>query len=229
MAGLITMITGQDGTGGTVEILQLATVALIAYLVGSIPTGYLLARLIRGVDPRQHGSSRTGATNVFRLLGWKAAAGVLLGDLCKAVAAILAARALSGGDPTADLLAGLGVMAGHTYSAFLALRGGRGVVVGATVTVLMAPVTLLVGMAFFAATVALTRYVSLGSIVAALSMPPTLMLLVLAYGQPLQHLLFANLSAAFILYSHRDNVSRLLRGTERRLGQKLTDQAQNSD
>jgi acyl phosphate:glycerol-3-phosphate acyltransferase len=208
------------GREGALEVLQLSAATLIAYLAGSIPTGYLLARLTGGVDPTQHGSSRTGATNVLRLLGWRAAAVVLLGDLCKAVAALLAARAISGGDPTADLLAGLGVMAGHTYSPFLGFRGGRGVVVGATVTVLMAPVTLLVGTALFAATVALTRYVSLGSIVAAVSMPPTLVLLVLAYGQPLQHLLFATLSAAFILYTHRDNMNRILRGTERRLGRR---------
>jgi acyl phosphate:glycerol-3-phosphate acyltransferase len=212
-----------------VEILYLSAVFLVAYLAGSIPTGFLLARLTSGVDPRRHGSSRTGATNVLRLLGWKAAAVVLLGDLLKAVAAIMAARAISGGDPTADLLAGLGVMAGHTYSIFLGLKGGRGVVVGATVTVLMAPVTLLVGTAFFAATVALTRYVSLGSMVAALSMPPTLLLLVSAYGQPRQHLLFATLSAAFILYSHRDNMGRLLRGTERRLGRRPKAHPQNPE
>ncbi|HZK67374.1 MAG TPA: glycerol-3-phosphate acyltransferase, partial [Chloroflexota bacterium] len=120
--------------------LLLAT--LVSYAVGSIPPGYLVARLSGNVDLRQQGSGRTGTTNVLRTLGWKAAGLVFLGDFAKGAVAIIATRIITGGDPLADLLAGLAVMVGHNYSLYLGFKGGRGVVTGLGVLAAIAPLVL---------------------------------------------------------------------------------------
>lgn len=196
--------------------------AVAAYLLGSIPTGYIVARSHRNVDILQTGSKRTGATNILRTLGWQAALVVFLGDFLKGIAAVAVARALTGGDPAADVAAGFMAMAGHTFSLFLGFKGGRGVTTGLGAISLISPIAALVCAIVALSTMAVTRYVSLGSILGACSVPVTMVVLVImGLGAPV-HLLFGGAGALFIVVSHRDNIARLLNGTERKLGRRAS-------
>ncbi len=208
------------GDGWEMPIASYALAMLAAYLVGSIPTGYLVARSHRHVDILQTGSGRTGATNVLRTLGWKAALIVFAGDFAKGIAAVAIARVLSNGDPVADVLAGLMAMAGHTFSIYLGFKGGRGVTTGLAALTIITPIGALVCAIVAFSTMGITRYVSLGSILGACSVPFTMLGLVLVGIQPPVHLIYGVLAPAFIVLSHKDNISRLLKGTERKLGRK---------
>ncbi len=194
---------------------------LAAYLVGALPTGYLVARSSKNVDILKHGSGRTGTTNVLRTLGWRAAGLVFAGDFLKGVVAVAIARAVSAGDPVVEVLAGLVAIAGHTYSVFIGFKGGRGVATGVGALAAMSPVAALVAATVAFSTMAVTRYVSLGSILGACSAPATLAVLVTVYGQPPPFLAYALLGATFIVVAHKDNIVRLLRGTERKLGDRV--------
>jgi glycerol-3-phosphate acyltransferase PlsY len=189
----------------------------LAYSLGAIPTGALVARA-HGVDLTQHGSRRTGATNALRLLGKRAAIGILLGDALKGAVAVLLARRLGGSDwapPAAALLA----IIGHTYSVFLGGKGGRGVATGLGALLALSPGALLAAAVAGVGTIAAARIVSLGSLTGAVVGAVALSAQVARGRAPRPYLLFAGGGAAFLVYSHRDNVERLLAGTERRLGQ----------
>ncbi len=192
----------------------------VAYLLGAIPTGYLVARRFGNVDLLRHGSRRTGTTNVLRTLGWKAAGVVFAGDIAKGAMAILVARLVTHGDPTADLLAGLAAIGGHTYSPYIGFRGGRGVATGLGTLLLIAPAATVIAAVLAGSVIALSRYVSLGSILGACAVPVLLLVLTLTLGQPLPHLVYAFLGSVFVIASHRDNIGRLLHGTERKLGER---------
>ncbi|MHB0870635.1 MAG: glycerol-3-phosphate 1-O-acyltransferase PlsY [Chloroflexota bacterium] len=202
------------------DIQSYLLTAAAAYLLGSIPTGYVLARLRGNVDLLKMGSKRTGATNVLRTMGWRAAAPVLAGDFVKGIAAILIARLLASGDPTADVVAGMAALLGHNYSLYIGFRGGRGVTTGLGALVVIAPLAMAVAAAIGVAIIAWSRYVSLGSVLGSCTVPVAMLPMVLLLGQPLPHFLFGLLGAAFVVISHRDNISRLLKGTERKLGQQ---------
>jgi glycerol-3-phosphate acyltransferase PlsY len=189
----------------------------VAYLLGAFPTGALVARGY-GVDLTRHGSRRTGATNALRVLGKRAAIGTLLGDALKGAAAVLLARRWVQSDwapPAAALLA----MVGHTYSVFLGGKGGRGVATGLGGLLALSPGALVVAAAAGVAAIAATRFVSLGSLVGALAGAGALAVQSARGRAPRPYWLFAAGGAGFLTYSHRDNVARLLAGTERRLGQ----------
>ena len=190
---------------------------LAAYLVGAFPTGAIVA-WAHGVDLTRRGSRRTGATNALRVLGKRAAIGILLGDALKGVLAVLLARRLVRGT-WAPPLAGLVAMAGHTYSLFLGGKGGRGVATGLGVLLALSPAALLVAAAAGVGTIAATRLVSLGSLAGALAGAAALAMQAARGRVPRAHLLFVVGGASFLIYSHRDNIERLLAGTERRLGQ----------
>jgi glycerol-3-phosphate acyltransferase PlsY len=191
-----------------------------AYLLGSIPTGLTLGRVVAGVDVRDVGSHRTGATNVQRALGTRAGAAVLLLDFGKGLVAVLAVRAITGNDYLAAI-AGLAAVIGHVWPVFAGFRGGRGVATGAGAMALFAPWALLVTLALMIVTVALTRYVSLGSIVAAV-VAPVLVALLLGHVSPdsVAGIVAALPAGSLILAKHADNLHRLLHGTESKLGQK---------
>jgi len=204
-----------------VQVLLYVVAALAAYLLGSIPTGYLVARMHPNVDLLRQGSKKTGATNVLRTLGWRAAAIVFGGDFAKGVAAVLIARLLAGGDPVADVLAGVAAILGHNYSLFIGFRGGRGVTAGLGSLAVMAPVAMLAVAVVAVSVIGISRYVSLGSVIGACVTPIAVLVMVLAFSQPLPHLLFAVAGSALVVASHRDNIGRLLNGTERRLGERV--------
>jgi glycerol-3-phosphate acyltransferase PlsY len=201
---------------------QLALLALaVGYLFGSIPTGMIVARVYRGVDLTAHGSRRTGATNVLRTLGKGAAAVAFVGDFLKGVAPVMVIR-LAAGENHAwlELMAAVGAVVGHSYSMFISFKGGRGVVTGMGATIVAAPVLMLIAFAIGAGLVALTRYVSLGSVVGAALGGLLLCGLAIISGDP-AFAVWGVLVGGFIVVAHRDNIGRLLAGTERKLGERV--------
>lgn len=185
-------------------------IALIAYVIGSIPTGYLLARY-KGVDIFRAGSGNIGATNVWRTLGPFFGSLALAGDVGKgAVAVYLGLRA----GQWHAVLAGACVLAGHSWSLFLRFRGGKMIATALGVFLMLAPAAAVGALCVWAAVLALSRYVSLASIIAAVSLP----VLIAVFSYPWSYAFFAALAAVVAIYKHRGNIRRLLDGTEHRLG-----------
>ncbi len=196
----------------TAPVWGMATVVL-AYLMGAIPTGLLVARW-RGVDIRAAGSGNIGATNVLRAVGPFAAILVVLIDPLKGVLAVVLPTLLGIG-PWWVAGAAIAAAVGNCFNVFLGFRGGKGVATSLGVFVVIDPWVTLVALAIFALTVALGRIVSLASLVAVLATP--IMLLVLGDAAP-SKVALAFAIAALLAWRHRENVARLAAGTERRLG-----------
>ena len=202
-------------------VVGLALAVLAGYLIGAIPSGVIVGRL-RGVDPRHGGSGRTGATNALRTLGGRLAAVVALADLLKGVAAVLlgglVASVVGGSDAWGGALAGVAAVAGHVRSVFIGFAGGRGVATGAGAVLVLAPLAVLVAVPVMAVVVWRSRYVSLGSIVAAQTVAAVTVAL-LAFGVGgVAGTVAAVLIGAIVVAAHADNIARLRAGTERRLG-----------
>ncbi len=194
--------------------------AVVGYLLGSIPTGMVVARVYRNVDLTAHGSGRTGATNVLRTLGSGAAAVAFAGDFLKGLLAVLAVKYVIAPDSSwADLIAAAAAVLGHSYSVFIGFKGGRGVVTGFGATLVAAPVLILIAFGIGILLVVVTRYVSLGSVVGAVL--GGLLMCWLAYitGDP-AWAVWGILVGGFIVVAHKDNIERLLAGTERKLGER---------
>jgi acyl phosphate:glycerol-3-phosphate acyltransferase len=187
-------------------------IPIVAYLIGSIPFGYLIVRRKIGADIRQTGSGGTGATNVSRRAGKAAGVLTLLLDAAKGCAAVLIAKAASG-DDWVIAAAAIAALVGHIYPVWLGFRGGKGVATGVGIFLMLAPVAVLCAGVIFIAIVALTRYVSLGSIIAAVLIP------VVVWLQSDLRPLFvaAVVGAALIVFAHRGNLQRLASGTESRI------------
>lgn len=209
-------------------IAALVGILGLAYLLGSFPTGYLLVKALKGIDIRDYGSGGTGATNVLRTVGKGPALVVFVVDLLKGSAAIWMAQwlfplliARFGGDgfvlfqPWVDMLAGLLALVGHSRSVWLGFTGGKSVASGLGVLVAMAWPVALGALGVFGLTLALSRIVSLGSMLAALAA----VILMVVTGQPLAYILVAILGGGYVIVRHRGNIQRLLAGTEPRIGQ----------
>lgn len=182
-----------------------------AFLLGSIPFGFLAGRL-RGVDIRKHGSGNIGATNVMRELGVVPGVAVLLLDVLKGLIPVLLARRWEL-DAWWVMGAGLLAITGHTFSPFLAFRGGKGIATSLGVLLGLSPVVAAASLGLFLWAAWLTRYVSLGSLVAA----PTQALLFWLLPHPLPYRLLGLLAALFVIAKHRGNIERLRSGTEPRV------------
>jgi glycerol-3-phosphate acyltransferase PlsY len=191
-------------------------VLIIAYLIGSIPFGYLIVRSKEGGDIRQTGSGGTGATNVSRRAGKAAGVLTLLLDAAKGVAAVLIAQNVSDSD-WVKAAAAIAVIVGHIFPVWLGFRGGKGVATGVGVFLVLAPVALLCAGVVFVSIVFFTRYVSLGSILAA-ALIPLLVWLQHEFVEPFADLrpllVAAVVGALLIIFAHRGNIQRLARGTE---------------
>jgi glycerol-3-phosphate acyltransferase PlsY len=184
-------------------------VVVVAYLLGSIPFGYLIVRRKIGADIRQTGSGGTGATNVSRRAGKTAGVLTLLLDAAKGCAAVLIARVVTG-DDWVIAAAAIAVLVGHIFPVWLGFRGGKGVATGVGIFAVLAPLALLCAGVIFIAIVVATRYVSLGSIIAAVLIP-----VIVWFQSGSQSLLTAAiLGAALIVFAHRGNIKRLVSGTE---------------
>ena len=185
--------------------------AVIAYLIGGIPFGYLLVRMKTGEDVRARGSGNIGATNVLRTTGRAAAVATLVLDIGKGCLAVWLAGKLTHNSAAAMSLAALAVMAGHAYPVFLKFRGGKAVASFIGAFLVLTPIPLLASLALFVIVVAATRHISLGSIVAAGSLP----LAVYLIEHPPAPVLIASLVAGvFVIYRHTANIQRLRAGTE---------------
>jgi glycerol-3-phosphate acyltransferase PlsY len=198
-------------------LIAYAGLALASYLVGSIPTGLWVGKLISGIDVRRTGSHRTGATNVQRTFGTPAGIAVLGIDFAKGLAAVLVTRALTGNDYAAAV-AGLAAVVGHIWPVLAGFRGGRGVATGAGAVVALAPLALLLAFVTMALVVALTRYVSLGSVIGAMSAAAWVVVLRGHTPQSEAALPLSLAAGALVVFRHADNIHRLIRGRESRLG-----------
>ena len=196
---------------------QLLPWVIASYLLGSIPTSYLTVRLLKGQDLRTLGSGNLGATNLFRVLGWKYAIPVGLFDMMKGAVPVLVFAPRAGGTDTAAILLGLAAIAGHVFSIFVGFKGGKGVATGAGVVLGLAPWAFFTALAIWALVVRATGYVSLGSIVASGTLPLAVYILH-PERRPLLWV-FGGLAAAILLL-HRANIRRLLTGTEHRFGRR---------
>jgi acyl phosphate:glycerol-3-phosphate acyltransferase len=192
----------------------------LSYLSGSIPFAAIAGKL-RGVDLRKHGSGNLGATNVFRVLGWKIGLLVFLADALKGALPVLylPPRIVSPRDPILWAIAcGIAAIAGHVRPIFLKLhKGGKGVATAAGVFFALAPIPMTVTFVVFAVVVFATGYVSLGSMICAVVLPAFL-LVTLGLRSPL--LAVSAIIALFVFWTHRSNIGRLRRGEEHRFGKR---------
>jgi acyl phosphate:glycerol-3-phosphate acyltransferase len=204
-----------------VPIVGIILSAIAGYLIGAVPSGVIVGRL-RGIDPRSGGSGRTGATNAMRTLGTGLAAVVLVADLLKGVAAVLLGAWITGGLGASEAwgaaLGGLAAVVGHVRSLFIGFTGGRGVATGAGAMLVLAPVAVLAAVPVLLIAIWRTRYVSLGSILAAATVAAAAVVLHLLGQTSLPVAVAAVGIGAVVILAHADNIERLRAGTERRLG-----------
>ncbi|HEX9635802.1 MAG TPA: glycerol-3-phosphate 1-O-acyltransferase PlsY [Candidatus Limnocylindria bacterium] len=205
--------------------LGAALLVAIGYLIGAVPVGLIVGRLVAGIDLRRHGSHRIGATNALRTLGTRWAAVVFAVDVAKGLAAVLLARALYQAGPPGSpewvaAAAGVAAVAGHNWSVFIGFTGGRGVATAAGGLAASAPMVLAIVVPVVALVVWRTRYVSLGSLTA-VALAVVLMAGFAATGRgSLAALGYALAAGALVWIAHRDNIERLRAGTERRIGER---------
>jgi acyl phosphate:glycerol-3-phosphate acyltransferase len=192
-----------------------------AFLVGSIPASYLVARWIGGIDLRTVGSGNLGATNLYRAMGWKGALPAGLFDVSKGALPVLVAQQIPSTPEWFPLAMGGASVLGHVFSPFLGFRGGKGVATAAGAFLALAPLSVVIAAVVFVAVVKLSGYVSLGSMVATATFFASVPLMYPGH-RPL--LFAAGAVFVFILITHRQNVKRLLAGTENRFGRRTAEQ-----
>lgn len=190
--------------------------AVVAYLVGAIPIGFLIARAFGVGDVRRHGSGTIGATNVLRTAGKTPAILTLVGDVVKGAAAVWIGGAVAGSDPVGPAVAAAAAVVGNCWSVFLGFRGGKGVATGLGAMLCLVPLAVLPSAIVFVAVVATTRYVSLGSLLGSVGVP----IVALVLGYPRAAVLAAAVVATIIVARHHQNIARLRSGTESRLGER---------
>jgi acyl phosphate:glycerol-3-phosphate acyltransferase len=210
-------------------VISLVGVFLVSAFLGAIPFGLLVTKCLGRDDPREGGSGNIGATNVLRTSGWATALLTLAGDILKGSVSVafvpglliaspesLPATGLPATGLPAAGVAAIAAVLGHMYSPFTGFNGGKGVATGLGVFALLMPVPTALSVGVFIATVSITRYVSLGSCLAALVIP--IAAVVAAY--PSEKLVAAVVISALIILRHKDNIGRLIRGEENRFGTK---------
>jgi acyl phosphate:glycerol-3-phosphate acyltransferase len=190
----------------------------LAYLIGSIPTGYWLGKAWKGVDVRQHGSGNLGATNVFRVLGPLPGSITLAIDILKGYLVVFVANILFPGVLWALISSGVFAIVGHTMSIFVRFRGGKGVATSAGVFLALLPGPSLVALFTFLVVFGISRYVSLGSLSGALALVTSAFF----FSAPQALTGTATVVAFFVCWTHRSNIKRLLAGTENRIEWKKT-------
>ncbi len=200
--------------GYTCRAMLYAFLVLSGYVLGSVPTGLLVGRAY-GVDVRRVGSGNIGMANVLRAVGKLAAALTMLGDMLKGFLPVVAARLLTENEWVISAVA-LAAVAGHCWPIFLQFKGGKGVATGAGTSIGLAPVVGLVLFAFWWAVVLVTRYTSLGAILVTVASPIAFYL----SAQPAPYVLYTLVGGALVLWRHRENARALLKGTERKIGEK---------
>ena len=210
-------------------VLSFIGLIILGYLIGSIPVGFILGKLVRGIDIREHGSGNIGMTNVMRILGVKAGVFVFFADIAKGAAAVALAWAILAYSPNmvvwGQVAGGAAAIVGHSWPIYIGFKGGRGIATGfGAVLVLSWPVGL-IAFVVFLLVVGISRYVSLGSILAALTMLlamiPFVVLDVWSFGH-FAYIVFGLVVVPIVIFRHRDNIRRLLSGTESKIGSSRT-------
>jgi len=196
---------------------------MICYLVGSFPSGYLMGKALKGINIREFGSGNIGFTNVLRVIGIFPAFIVLIIDIAKGIISVYIGLLLA---PLAKIdpqimagIAGLLSIVGHNWSVFIKFRGGKGVAITAGVFSILTPLPFFLSALVMIGTVAITRYVSLGSIVAAGSLPFFIWFWLRSNSQ--FYLIISTIAALLILFKHRSNIERLLKNKESKIGEKV--------
>ena len=208
-------------------MLTILTIIILSYLLGSIPSAIIISRAFKGIDIREYGSKNAGFTNVYRVLGPLPAAIVLIIDIGKGIVAVLFLTQITL-DPVAlnlvslRILAAISVMLGHVFPIFAGFKGGKGIGTALGALFSLMPTEIALALVVFITIVAITRYVSLGSLVAASFIPLALLFerYYLNRSVPTELIGMMFFLTAFIFYNHRTNIKRLLNGTENKFGEK---------
>lgn len=195
-----------------VGILHFLLGFVIGHVCGSVPSGLWLVQAFHGIDIRNYGSKNIGTTNVFRIVGPKTAVLVLIADAFKGILAV-GIMSYFFHNPLLDVVTALGALLGHNYSLFLGFKGGKGVATALGLLIFMMPKVAVASFGIWLVCVLLTRYVSLGSIMAAIFTPPLAWYL----GYPSAYVIFSVVAAFFVVLRHKENIHRLLTGTESKI------------
>ena len=200
-------------------LVKIAVVAISSYLIGAVPASFIMGRLVRGIDLREHGSGNLGAANTFRVLGPKAAIPVLLFDIGKGFVAVWFLSKIGEGNIWFAVLAAVTVVLGHNYSIFLRFSGGKGVGTTAGAFLALSPLALTICTGVWVVMLLVTRIVSLASMIASVSLPLSIILSDRLFGSDTHRLvLFLSvLVALLVIYKHRPNIRRLMEGSEKRI------------
>ena len=200
-------------------------VAVIGYFGGCIPSGIIVGKLFCNIDIRDYGSKNMGSTNMFRTMGAKPALIVLLMDIAKGMFAVFFAGYISSHEVNALLFGGIMSILGHNYPFFLGFKGGRGVATGLGVILVLLPKVTVIIFSVWAVIVFFTRYVSLASVTSAALVP----IFAWYFEYPWQYFYFSIFAALFIIVRHKENILRLLRGTESKIKQGSMENFKNKD
>lgn len=195
-----------------VGILHFLLGFVLGHVCGSVPSGLWLVQAFHGIDIRNYGSKNIGTTNVFRTVGPKTAVLVLIADAFKGILAV-GIMSYFFHNPLLDVVTALGALLGHNYSLFLGFKGGKGVATALGLLFFMMPKVAVASFGIWLVCVLLTRYVSLGSIMAAIFTPPLAWYL----GYPSAYVIFSVVAAFFVVLRHKENIHRLLTGTESKI------------
>ena len=195
-----------------VGILHFLLGFVLGHVCGSVPSGLWLVQAFHGIDIRNYGSKNIGTTNVFRIVGPKTAVLVLIADAFKGILAV-GIMSYFFHNPLLDVVTALGALLGHNYSLFLGFNGGKGVATALGLLIFMMPKVAVASFGIWLVCVLLTRYVSLGSIMSAIFTPPLAWYL----GYPSAYVIFSVVAAFFVVLRHKENIHRLLTGTESKI------------
>lgn len=206
-------------------MVEIILVIAVSYLIGSISPSIILGKILKGIDIREHGSKNAGSTNAFRVVGKWAGITVLLLDIFKGYFAVKFISPLTGENPVISptlvaILSGFAAITGHVWTLFHSFKGGKGVNTATGVLLALIPLPTIFAGGIFLIVLLTTRYVSLGSMLSSLSLPIILIIMSLRTdGEtiPSELIIFAAIIPAFIIYTHRANIKRLMRGEENKV------------
>lgn len=197
--------------------MKIALIIISCYLLGSIPFGYIVGKLFKKVDIRELGSGNIGATNAFRILGPSLASLVLLSDVGKGILSIYLVRFLSIDNLLIFTIAGLAVICGHDWSLFLGFKGGKGIATTFGVVFAFNPIISILAVTVWVIVIIITRYASLSSIFAVIS----IFVFTILFKQPYEYIVFSAIILVLGIFKHKDNIERLKSKKERKIGEKI--------
>ena len=207
-------------------VLEFIGIIILGYLIGAIPFGVIVGRLTRDIDVREYGSGSMGMTNVSRTVGARAGASVLIADVAKGVAAVALAWLIFDSSSATfawgQVAGGCAAVIGHNWPVYIGFRGGRGVTTGFGALLVISWPVGLISLAIFLTVVSLFRYVSLGSVLAALTMLVVVIPFVALDVEPFASLVYALIIAPVVIFRHRGNIQRLLTGTESKISRRAS-------